>query len=64
MFTEMDDLLYVACHAHYKEEQEKLTLEAEKRKETWEQLENAAGIQPIAGNTAVLVTPLATSITC
>ncbi|XAR70920.1 hypothetical protein NMG60_11027962 [Bertholletia excelsa] len=62
MFTEMDDVLFMACHAHFKEEQAKLSLLEEKRKETWVQLENAASHQPI--NTAVLVTPLATSITC
>ncbi|THG03004.1 hypothetical protein TEA_005693 [Camellia sinensis var. sinensis] len=64
LFTEMDDGLVVACHAHFKEEQANLSVAAEKRKETWEQLENAASLQPITGNTAVLVTLLATSITC
>ncbi|KAF5938924.1 hypothetical protein HYC85_023183 [Camellia sinensis] len=58
LFTEMDDGLVVACHAHFKEEQANLSVAAEKRKETWEQLENAASLQPITGNTAVLVTVL------
>lgn len=57
MFSEMDDLLFLACHSRYMEEQEKLTLETEKRREAWERLENAASLQPITGNTAVLVTP-------
>lgn len=61
----MDDVLFLACHSHYKEEQEKINLEAEKRREAWEQLETAASLRPpVAGNIAVLVTPLATSITC
>lgn len=65
MFSEMDDVFFMACHSHYKEEQEKINLEAEKRKEAWERLESAASLRPpIAGNIGVLVMPLATSITC
>lgn len=64
MFMEMDEVLFQSCHAHFEEEEAKLSLAAEKRKEAWERLENAASLQPITGNTAVLVTPLATSITC
>ncbi|XP_022755297.1 serine/threonine protein phosphatase 2A 57 kDa regulatory subunit B' kappa isoform-like [Durio zibethinus] len=64
MFMEMDDVLFMSCHTHFKEEEAKLSILAEKRKEAWELLENAASLQPITGNTAVLVTPLATSITC
>lgn len=59
MFTEMDDPLFQACHAHFTEEQAKVCLVAEERKETWERLENAASLQPLTENTAVLVTPLA-----
>ena len=62
MFTEMDDMLLVACHAHFKEEEAKLSLEAQKQKETWEQLEIAASLQPITGNTAVLVAPLVSNL--
>lgn len=57
LFTEMDDMLFMTCHSHFKEEQSKLTFVAEKRKEAWKRLENAASRQPISGNTAVLVTP-------
>ncbi|KAK1549433.1 hypothetical protein Q3G72_002043 [Acer saccharum] len=64
MFSEMDDILFLSCHAQFREEEAKLSLTAEKRKEAWEQLENLARHQPIAGNTAVLVTPLSTSIAC
>ncbi|GFS35364.1 protein phosphatase 2A regulatory B subunit family protein [Actinidia rufa] len=62
MFTEMDDMLLVACHAHFKEEEAKLSLEAQKQKETWVRLEIAASLQPITGNTAVLVTPLVSNL--
>ncbi|GMY17821.1 serine/threonine protein phosphatase 2A 57 kDa regulatory subunit B' kappa isoform [Fagus crenata] len=64
MFMEMDDELFLSCHSHFEEEEAKVILAAEKRKEAWELLENAASLQPITGNTAVLVTPLATSIAC
>lgn len=64
MFSEMDDVLFMSCHAQYREQVGNLSLVAQRRKEAWEQLENAARLQPITGNTAVLVTPLATSIAC
>lgn len=57
LFTEMDDSLFMTCHSHFREEQSRLTLVAEKRKEAWKRLENAASRQPIAGNTPVLVNP-------
>ncbi|KAK6912676.1 Protein phosphatase 2A, regulatory B subunit, B56 [Dillenia turbinata] len=59
MFLEMDQDLFLASQDHYKAEVEKENLVAEKRRETWDRLENTASLQPIAGNTAVLVTPLA-----
>ncbi|XP_019189941.1 PREDICTED: serine/threonine protein phosphatase 2A 57 kDa regulatory subunit B' iota isoform [Ipomoea nil] len=64
MFVEMDDELFRVCQSQYKEEREKLALAATKRKEEWERLENLAQLLPIAGNTAVLVTPLPTKMTC
>ncbi|KAL0557683.1 hypothetical protein IC582_006233 [Cucumis melo] len=65
IFMEMDDELFLSCHAHFKEEEAKEALEAKKRKQIWEQLENAAAnVQPMTGKTAVLVTPLASSIAC
>lgn len=64
MFAEMDDELFLSCHTQYKEEEVELNLATKKRKEAWERLEHVASLQPIAGNTAVLVTPLATSIAC
>ncbi|KAK6162142.1 hypothetical protein DH2020_001983 [Rehmannia glutinosa] len=56
MLAEMDDTLFLACISNYKEEQERKNSEVEKRKEIWERLENAASLQPITENTAVLVT--------
>eukprot|EP00258_Populus_trichocarpa_P043943 XP_024459962.1 serine/threonine protein phosphatase 2A 57 kDa regulatory subunit B' kappa isoform [Populus trichocarpa] len=64
MFSEMDDALYLACLDQLKEDEEKLSLLAEQRKEAWQRLEYAASLKPMTGNTAVLVTPLATSMTC
>nr|XP_043628080.1 serine/threonine protein phosphatase 2A 57 kDa regulatory subunit B' kappa isoform [Erigeron canadensis] len=56
IFTEMDNMLFLACHARFLEEQEKQSFATEKRKEAWDRLENAASLQPITGNTtAVLV---------
>lgn len=63
MFMEMDDELFLSCLSQHKEEEALLTLAAEKRKQTWQLLEHAASLQPMAGKTAVLVTP-ATSTTC
>ncbi|KAJ0593709.1 putative protein phosphatase 2A, regulatory B subunit, B56, armadillo-like helical [Helianthus annuus] len=56
VFTEMDNMLFLACHAHFVEEQEKQSSATEKRKEAWARLENAASLRPITMNTtAVLV---------
>uniref|UniRef100_A0A2P2ILN2 Serine/threonine protein phosphatase 2A regulatory subunit n=1 Tax=Rhizophora mucronata TaxID=61149 RepID=A0A2P2ILN2_RHIMU len=64
MFSEMDDALFLSCVDQFKDEEEKLRMMAEKRKEAWRRVENAASLKPITENTAVLVTPLATSIAC
>ncbi|KAL6212169.1 hypothetical protein ACLB2K_017390 [Fragaria x ananassa] len=64
MFVEMDDQLFLSIHAQYMEEEARQSSEAKKRKEAWERLENAASLQPVTGNTAVLVTPQATKIAC
>lgn len=55
MFLEMDEKLFLSCHANYKEEEAALSLAAEQRKEAWKKLEHAASLQPVIGNTAVLV---------
>ncbi|KAJ4877600.1 Serine/threonine protein phosphatase 2A 57 kDa regulatory subunit B' iota isoform [Raphanus sativus] len=64
MFCEMDEDLFVSCHARFQEDEAKQCSVTEKRKETWARLESAASMKPITGKTAVLVTPLATSIAC
>ncbi|KAI5556354.1 hypothetical protein POPTR_018G034200v4 [Populus trichocarpa] len=64
MFSEMDDALYLACLDQFREDEERQSVLAEQRKEAWQRLEYAASLKPITGNTAVLVTPLATSIAC
>ncbi|KAL9313331.1 hypothetical protein ACSQ67_018783 [Phaseolus vulgaris] len=58
MFAEMDEKLFLACHSQFKEEEAMLNAAAEKRKEAWKQLEHAASLQPVIGNTAVLVSPI------
>ncbi|KAF8099330.1 hypothetical protein N665_0245s0009 [Sinapis alba] len=55
MLCEMDEDLFMSCHARYQEDEANQCSVMEKRKETWARLENAA---------TVLVTPLATSIAC
>ncbi|CAH9076845.1 unnamed protein product [Cuscuta europaea] len=64
LFVEMDDELFWACQSQYKEQQQKVDLAALKRKKEWECLESQAQLLPIAGNTAVLVSPLATKSGC
>lgn len=57
VLMEMDDALIMSCISNYQEQQEKMNIVDEKRKEVWEHLETAAAsLKPIAGNTAVLVT--------
>ncbi|KAJ1411008.1 Protein phosphatase 2A, regulatory B subunit, B56 [Sesbania bispinosa] len=58
MFMEMDEKLFLSCHSQFKEEEAMLNSAAEKRKEAWKQLEHAASLQPVIGNTAVLVSPI------
>ncbi|MQL89502.1 hypothetical protein Taro_022083 [Colocasia esculenta] len=59
MFQEMDEELFLTCQSKYEEEEEQRVATTEKRRVTWERLETAAAIKPIAGNTPVLVTPVA-----
>ena len=58
MFVEMDEKLFLASHSQFKEEEAMLNTAAEKRKEAWKQLEHAASLQPVTGNTPVLVSPI------
>ncbi|XP_024029653.1 serine/threonine protein phosphatase 2A 57 kDa regulatory subunit B' kappa isoform [Morus notabilis] len=57
IFIEMEEELFASCHAQFKEEEAKLSLASEKRKEAWQRLENAASLLPIIAGNAVLVTP-------
>ncbi|GMH12439.1 hypothetical protein Nepgr_014280 [Nepenthes gracilis] len=64
MFEEMDNVLFQACQAQFREDQGKLSLLAEQRRGTWEQLENVASLQPVAGNIAILVSPPMATMAC
>ncbi|GAB2223061.1 hypothetical protein Droror1_Dr00017197 [Drosera rotundifolia] len=65
LLHEMDDDLFQACQAQFREDQANLSSVAEKRNATWERLENAARLQPTAAeNVAVLVTPNAMPVPC
>lgn len=55
ILADMDEALFLSCIAKYEEDQERKEYEVQKRKEMWERLENAASLQPIVGNTPVLV---------
>ncbi|GMI88624.1 hypothetical protein like AT5G25510 [Hibiscus trionum] len=62
MFMDMDHMLFMTCHIHFKEEEATLSESAEKRKKAWQRLENAANLRPMTRNTNDMVIPLATSI--
>ncbi|KDP32329.1 hypothetical protein JCGZ_13254 [Jatropha curcas] len=66
MFCEMDEELMLACQRKLEEEDSMLSLKAEKRRLTWERLENAAaGFRPAAENIMAPVKPAATcSVAC
>ncbi|KAJ4950316.1 hypothetical protein NE237_027148 [Protea cynaroides] len=64
MFSEMDEELVRVCQCKYEEEEAKQMAAAEKRRVMWKHLETVASVQPVAGNTAVLITPTATAIMC
>ncbi|KAK1259328.1 Serine/threonine protein phosphatase 2A 57 kDa regulatory subunit B' iota isoform [Acorus gramineus] len=55
LFSEMDPDLFLICQERFEEEEAKLAEAEEKRRLTWEQLESAAAVQPVSGNTPVLV---------
>ncbi|KAL0692307.1 hypothetical protein Bca4012_059487 [Brassica carinata] len=58
MFCEMDEDLFMSCHARFQEEEAEQCSAEEKRREVWARLEKAASMKPVTGKTAVLVTPL------
>ncbi|KAH0856283.1 hypothetical protein HID58_084544, partial [Brassica napus] len=55
MLCEMDEDLFMSCHARFQEEEAKQCSVIEKRKEKWARLESAASMKPVTGKTAVLV---------
>ncbi|WOG94404.1 hypothetical protein DCAR_0313699 [Daucus carota subsp. sativus] len=50
MFSEMDSELLLECQDKFEKENSNLSLVTERRKLTWERLENDAGLQPAANN--------------
>ncbi|KAJ9168408.1 hypothetical protein P3X46_019935 [Hevea brasiliensis] len=64
MFCEMDEELVLACRSKLEEEDSMLSLKAEKRRLTWERLENAAGFQSAADNILAPVKPATCSVAC
>lgn len=64
MFSEMDEELVLACQCKLKEEDSMLSAKAEKRRLTWERLENAAGFQSTADNILSPVKPATCSVAC
>ncbi|CAL9114555.1 unnamed protein product [Musa acuminata var. zebrina] len=57
MLSEMDEEIFLACKKELGEEEEKRRIAEEKRKMIWEHLEGSAALQPVTGNTAVMVMP-------
>lgn len=57
LLVEIDDGLVLACISNYQKEQEQKHLVDEMRRKAWKHLESAAAsLQPMVGNTPVLVT--------
>ena len=57
LVLEMDEELVLACELDSKEEQSRSIAASEKRRLTWERLENAATPQPVSTNISFLVEP-------
>lgn len=64
MLCEMDEELVLACQRKLQEEDSMSNVAAEKRRLTWERLENAASFQPGAGNILASVKPVTCSVAC
>lgn len=64
IFSEMDEELFSSCQKKYKEEEEQRATTEDKRRTIWIQLESAASLQPMSGNTPVLVGSAAAPMTC
>ncbi|KAJ8750451.1 hypothetical protein K2173_015590 [Erythroxylum novogranatense] len=64
MFCEMDEQLALSCQRKLEEEDSMSVVEAEKRKLTWERLENAAGFRSGADNLISPVNAVICSVAC
>ncbi|KAG8657424.1 serine/threonine protein phosphatase 2A 57 kDa regulatory subunit B' kappa isoform isoform X1 [Manihot esculenta] len=64
MLCEMDEELMVTCQRKLEEEDSLSSLKAEKRRLTWERLENAAGFQSSADKILAPVKPAVCSVAC
>ncbi|KAH9623378.1 hypothetical protein KSS87_001326 [Heliosperma pusillum] len=64
IFQEMDEPLFLECQNQFREDEAKQPSMLEQRRLTWDRLENAACLQPVTDNMAILVTQSSTSIAC
>ncbi|KAL6274738.1 hypothetical protein ACE6H2_025430 [Prunus campanulata] len=64
MFSDMDEELVLACQCKLEEEDIRSSAAAEKRRLTWERLETAAGVQPVACNFLAPIKPAACPVVC
>lgn len=64
IFSEMDEELFSSCQRKFEEEEEQHATIEDKRRTIWIQLESAASVQPMSGNTPVLVASAAAPMTC
>lgn len=64
IFSEMDEELFSSCQRKFEEEEEQHAIIEDKRRTIWIQLESAASLQPMSGNTPVLVASTAAPMTC
>ncbi|GAV88722.1 B56 domain-containing protein [Cephalotus follicularis] len=64
LFSEMDEELVHACQLKLDEENSLSSMDAERRRLTWERLETAAGFQAAASNILVPVKPATCSVSC
>ncbi|KAM1389665.1 hypothetical protein ACFX13_018013 [Malus domestica] len=63
-FCDMDEELVLACQFKLEEENIRSSAAAEKRRLTWERLETAAGVQPVACNFLSPIKPPACPVVC
>ena len=65
MFSEMDPELVLVCQQKFAEETSESTLAAERRRMTWERLENAASHQqPVANDVSSIIESAPCVVAC